>query len=75
MWSFSLILFISFSIHIDEKSDDTFFDSVKMLTDCFSNVYLTRREYVEYTFYSRLQADLNCMEDLLLVCIMCKVWT
>jgi hypothetical protein len=54
-----------YCIHVDAKSDESFFNTVKELTECFPNVFLTRRVKVYYAGYSRLQADFNCMDDLL----------
>ncbi|XP_040269778.1 beta-1,3-galactosyl-O-glycosyl-glycoprotein beta-1,6-N-acetylglucosaminyltransferase 3-like [Bufo bufo] len=55
-----------YCIHVDMKSSDTFFKAVKAITSCFPNVFLSsKRESVVYASWSRVQADLNCMEDLL----------
>nr|XP_039263934.1 beta-1,3-galactosyl-O-glycosyl-glycoprotein beta-1,6-N-acetylglucosaminyltransferase 3-like [Styela clava] len=54
-----------YCVHVDAKSDQSFKDGAKVLTDCFDNVFLASKPIdVRYTHWSRLQADLNCMEDL-----------
>ncbi|CAG5094609.1 Oidioi.mRNA.OKI2018_I69.XSR.g13707.t1.cds [Oikopleura dioica] len=55
-----------YCIHADKKSDNTFYQALVRLASCFPNVILaSKRETVTYAHYSRLQADFNCMEDLL----------
>lgn len=52
-------------IHVDEKSPDEFKASVKKIVDCLDNVFLVSKPVsVVYTHWSRVQADLNCMADL-----------
>ncbi|XP_039713248.1 N-acetyllactosaminide beta-1,6-N-acetylglucosaminyl-transferase-like [Pteropus medius] len=54
-----------YCIHVDEKATDTFKGSVKQLLNCFPNAFLaSRMEPVVYGGISRLQADLNCLKDL-----------
>ena len=56
----------SYCIHIDVKATTNFFLALQNLADCFPNVFVSKkREDVIYTHFSRLQADLNCMEVLL----------
>ncbi|XP_073506910.1 beta-1,3-galactosyl-O-glycosyl-glycoprotein beta-1,6-N-acetylglucosaminyltransferase 3-like [Phyllobates terribilis] len=55
-----------YCIHVDMKSSETFFGAVKAIVSCFHNVFVSsKRESVVYATWSRVQADLNCMEDLL----------
>lgn len=55
-----------YCIHVDVKSDVEFFKAVLSLVRCFNNVFVASRlETVVYWGYSRLQADINCMNDLL----------
>ncbi|KAM5299297.1 N-acetyllactosaminide beta-1,6-N-acetylglucosaminyl-transferase-like isoform 1-T1 [Ctenodactylus gundi] len=54
-----------YCIHVDKKSSDEFKRSVQQLLGCFPNAFLaSRMETVVYGGISRLQADLNCMKDL-----------
>ncbi|KAG8575932.1 hypothetical protein GDO81_009712 [Engystomops pustulosus] len=55
-----------YCIHVDLKSSRTFLEAVKAIASCFPNVFLSsKRESVVYATWSRVQADLYCMEDLL----------
>ncbi|XP_069812643.1 beta-1,3-galactosyl-O-glycosyl-glycoprotein beta-1,6-N-acetylglucosaminyltransferase 3-like [Dendropsophus ebraccatus] len=55
-----------YCIHVDLKSPETFFAAVKAISSCFPNVFVSsKRESVVYASWSRVQADLYCMEDLL----------
>ncbi|XP_075398775.1 beta-1,3-galactosyl-O-glycosyl-glycoprotein beta-1,6-N-acetylglucosaminyltransferase 4 [Tenrec ecaudatus] len=55
-----------YCIHYDHKSPDTFKVAMNNLAKCFSNVFIASKlESVEYAHISRLQADLNCLSDLL----------
>ncbi|XP_076813405.1 beta-1,3-galactosyl-O-glycosyl-glycoprotein beta-1,6-N-acetylglucosaminyltransferase-like [Clavelina lepadiformis] len=64
-----------YCIHIDLKST-SMFEAVKETASCFSNVFLaTKREDVVYAGFSRLQADINCMEDLVNVPVGLNNWT
>ncbi|XP_029807487.1 beta-1,3-galactosyl-O-glycosyl-glycoprotein beta-1,6-N-acetylglucosaminyltransferase 3 [Suricata suricatta] len=55
-----------YCIHVDEKSPETFKEAVKAITSCFPNVFIASKLVrVVYASWSRVQADLNCMEDLL----------
>lgn len=52
-----------YCVHVDQKASASFFDAVSSIAKCFPNVFLvTKREDVIYTHFSRLQADLNCMQ-------------
>ncbi|XP_053570714.1 N-acetyllactosaminide beta-1,6-N-acetylglucosaminyl-transferase [Bombina bombina] len=54
-----------YCIHVDEKANADFILAVHSLVDCFPNVFLSSKmEPVVYGGISRLQADLNCMKDL-----------
>ncbi|RNA17189.1 beta-1-3-galactosyl-O-glycosyl-glyco beta-1-6-N-acetylglucosaminyltransferase 3-like [Brachionus plicatilis] len=54
-----------YCIHIDSKSSSVFKESIKSIADCFDNVFITSRlENVFYASFDRLQADLNCLNDL-----------
>nr|XP_020037866.1 beta-1,3-galactosyl-O-glycosyl-glycoprotein beta-1,6-N-acetylglucosaminyltransferase 3 [Castor canadensis] len=55
-----------YCVHVDEKSPETFKMAVKAITSCFPNVFIASKLVpVVYASWSRVQADLNCMEDLL----------
>ncbi|KAM4581636.1 beta-1,3-galactosyl-O-glycosyl-glycoprotein beta-1,6-N-acetylglucosaminyltransferase 7 isoform 2-T3 [Fundulus diaphanus] len=55
-----------YCIHVDAKAPKEYQEAVQKLVSCFDNVFLTSRsETVTYAGFSRLQADLNCMKDLL----------
>ncbi|NWU94460.1 GCNT3 acetylglucosaminyltransferase, partial [Upupa epops] len=55
-----------YCIHIDSKAPAAFHEAVRAIVSCFPNVFVASRlEKVVYASWSRLQADLNCMEDLL----------
>lgn len=54
-----------YCIHVDLKSDQTFKDGASTLANCFDNVFVASNlTNVRYTHWSRVQADLNCMQDL-----------
>ncbi|XP_051752643.1 beta-1,3-galactosyl-O-glycosyl-glycoprotein beta-1,6-N-acetylglucosaminyltransferase 7 [Ctenopharyngodon idella] len=54
-----------YCIHIDDKAPEEYKTSVRNLSGCFSNVFLASvNEKVTYAGFSRLQADINCMKDL-----------
>eukprot|EP00069_Balaena_mysticetus_P003741 bmy_00848T0 len=55
-----------YCVHVDEKATTQFKKSVWQLLSCFQNAFLASKvEPVVYAGISRLQADLNCLEDLL----------
>ncbi|XP_009080455.1 PREDICTED: beta-1,3-galactosyl-O-glycosyl-glycoprotein beta-1,6-N-acetylglucosaminyltransferase 3, partial [Acanthisitta chloris] len=55
-----------YCVHIDSKSPAEFQEAVRAIAGCFPNVFVASRlESVVYASWSRLQADLNCMQDLL----------
>ncbi|XP_004712246.1 N-acetyllactosaminide beta-1,6-N-acetylglucosaminyl-transferase isoform X1 [Echinops telfairi] len=54
-----------YCIHVDEKAPSEFKQSVGQLLSCFQNAFIASKiEPVVYAGISRLQADLNCMRDL-----------
>ncbi|XP_007669598.1 beta-1,3-galactosyl-O-glycosyl-glycoprotein beta-1,6-N-acetylglucosaminyltransferase 7 [Ornithorhynchus anatinus] len=54
-----------YCIHIDEKSPKDYKAAVQTLVNCFENIFIaSKRESVVYAGFSRLQADINCMSDL-----------
>uniref|UniRef100_A0A4W4EUZ8 Glucosaminyl (N-acetyl) transferase family member 7 n=1 Tax=Electrophorus electricus TaxID=8005 RepID=A0A4W4EUZ8_ELEEL len=55
-----------YCIHVDVKAPENYKTSVRRLAGCFPNVFLASvSERVTYAGFSRLKADMNCMEDLL----------
>ncbi|XP_063779206.1 N-acetyllactosaminide beta-1,6-N-acetylglucosaminyl-transferase-like [Pseudophryne corroboree] len=55
-----------YCIHVDEKASADYLQAVDDLINCFPNAFLaSKMEPVVYAGISRLQADLNCMRDLL----------
>uniref|UniRef100_A0A8D0HA94 N-acetyllactosaminide beta-1,6-N-acetylglucosaminyl-transferase n=1 Tax=Sphenodon punctatus TaxID=8508 RepID=A0A8D0HA94_SPHPU len=55
-----------YCIHVDEKATNAFKQEVESLLRCFPNAFLSSKaEPVIYAGISRLQADVNCMKDLL----------
>ncbi|XP_068959563.1 N-acetyllactosaminide beta-1,6-N-acetylglucosaminyl-transferase-like [Petaurus breviceps papuanus] len=54
-----------YCIHVDKKATLEFYIEVGGFLNCFPNAFLASKlEYVVYGGISRLQADLNCMKDL-----------
>ncbi|XP_075997047.1 putative beta-1,3-galactosyl-O-glycosyl-glycoprotein beta-1,6-N-acetylglucosaminyltransferase 7 [Genypterus blacodes] len=54
-----------YCIHVDAKAPMEYQRAVDKLVSCFPNVLRSSRsERVTYAGFSRLQADLNCMKDL-----------
>ncbi|XP_057687987.1 beta-1,3-galactosyl-O-glycosyl-glycoprotein beta-1,6-N-acetylglucosaminyltransferase 4 [Corythoichthys intestinalis] len=55
-----------YCIHYDQKSSPTFIRAMENLAQCLSNVFVASQlQSVEYAHISRLNADLNCLSDLL----------
>nr|XP_006138892.2 N-acetyllactosaminide beta-1,6-N-acetylglucosaminyl-transferase [Pelodiscus sinensis] len=55
-----------YCVHVDEKATAEFKQEVETLLNCFPNAFVaSKNEPVIYAGISRLQADLNCMKDLL----------
>ncbi|XP_055049159.1 beta-1,3-galactosyl-O-glycosyl-glycoprotein beta-1,6-N-acetylglucosaminyltransferase 3 [Misgurnus anguillicaudatus] len=56
----------AYCVHIDQKSPDVFKEAVRAIVSCLPNVFVASKlENVVYASWSRVQADVNCMEDLL----------
>ncbi|RVE66098.1 hypothetical protein OJAV_G00123280 [Oryzias javanicus] len=54
-----------YCIHYDQKSPPQFTAAMEGLARCLPNVFIaSKRESVFYASISRLQADLNCLQDL-----------
>lgn len=54
-----------YCIHVDAKSPQTFISAIRAISDCFENVFVASKlETVTWAGFSRLQADVNCMQDL-----------
>ncbi|KAL2094582.1 hypothetical protein ACEWY4_009301 [Coilia grayii] len=55
-----------YCVHVDKKAPEPFMKAVEAIASCFPNVFVaTKLESVVYASWSRVQADLNCMRDLL----------
>ena len=55
-----------FCLHIDMDAKFEVHKAVQGIADCFDNVFVvSRKEYIVYGGFTRLQADLNCMDNLL----------
>ncbi|KAG7276228.1 hypothetical protein CRUP_018610 [Coryphaenoides rupestris] len=55
-----------YCVHVDKKSPQNFLNAVATIASCFPNVFIASKlESVVYASWSRVQADLNCMKDLL----------
>ncbi|XP_053386183.1 beta-1,3-galactosyl-O-glycosyl-glycoprotein beta-1,6-N-acetylglucosaminyltransferase-like [Mercenaria mercenaria] len=55
-----------FCLHVDADSKQEVHDAIQGIANCFNNVFVvSRKEYVVYAGFTRLQADINCMENLL----------
>lgn len=55
-----------YCIHIDKKSNKNFHAAIRSLVKCLDNVFIsTKTENIVYGGFSRLQADINCLRDLL----------
>ena len=55
----------AYCIHVDSKSTPVFRQAVESVVSCFDNVFVASRlEKIVYAGFSRLRADINCMEDL-----------
>ncbi|CAF1421171.1 unnamed protein product, partial [Adineta steineri] len=53
-----------YCVHVDSSALWSVFESVKSIVQCFDNIYLvSKREEITYATFSRLQADINCMND------------
>ncbi|XP_016406588.1 beta-1,3-galactosyl-O-glycosyl-glycoprotein beta-1,6-N-acetylglucosaminyltransferase 3-like [Sinocyclocheilus rhinocerous] len=55
-----------YCVHVDQKSPEIFKQAVRAIASCLTNVFVASKlESVIYTSWSRVQADINCMQDLL----------
>lgn len=55
-----------YCIHYDQKASPAFRKAIQNLAGCIRNVFVASKlESVEYAHISRLNADLNCLSDLL----------
>ncbi|XP_041082932.1 beta-1,3-galactosyl-O-glycosyl-glycoprotein beta-1,6-N-acetylglucosaminyltransferase 3-like [Polyodon spathula] len=55
-----------YCVHVDQKSPENFIKAVRAIVSCLPNVFVASKlEKVVYASWSRVQADLNCMKDLL----------
>ncbi|XP_066525471.1 beta-1,3-galactosyl-O-glycosyl-glycoprotein beta-1,6-N-acetylglucosaminyltransferase 3 [Hoplias malabaricus] len=55
-----------YCVHVDMKAPEMFKKAVKAITSCLPNVFVASKlESVVYASWSRVQADLNCIQDLL----------
>ena len=54
-----------YCIHVDAKQKPHILKAMRSIASCFDNVLIASKlERVTYAGYSRLQADINCMDDL-----------
>ncbi|XP_076969536.1 putative beta-1,3-galactosyl-O-glycosyl-glycoprotein beta-1,6-N-acetylglucosaminyltransferase 7 [Tamandua tetradactyla] len=54
-----------YCIHVDEKAPKKYKSAVQTLVNCFENIFISsKRKKVVYADFTRLQADINCMKDL-----------
>ncbi|KAI5627016.1 beta-1,3-galactosyl-O-glycosyl-glycoprotein beta-1,6-N-acetylglucosaminyltransferase 3, partial [Silurus asotus] len=55
-----------YCVHVDQKTPKIFLQAVSAIVSCLPNVFVASKlESVIYASWSRVQADLNCIEDLL----------
>ena len=55
-----------YCVHVDKDVSAEILQAVQSIAQCFNNVILaSKQEKVLYATFSRLQADLNCMHDLM----------
>ncbi|XP_051546382.1 beta-1,3-galactosyl-O-glycosyl-glycoprotein beta-1,6-N-acetylglucosaminyltransferase 3-like [Myxocyprinus asiaticus] len=55
-----------YCVHVDQKSPEIFKEAVRAIVSCLPNVFVASKlESVVYASWSRVQADINCMQDLL----------
>ncbi|XP_029378480.1 beta-1,3-galactosyl-O-glycosyl-glycoprotein beta-1,6-N-acetylglucosaminyltransferase 3 [Echeneis naucrates] len=54
-----------YCVHVDQKAPKDYQQAVRAIISCFPNVFVASKlEEVVYASWSRVQADLNCMKDL-----------
>ncbi|OWK62814.1 Beta-1,3-galactosyl-O-glycosyl-glycoprotein beta-1,6-N-acetylglucosaminyltransferase 4 [Lonchura striata] len=55
-----------YCIHYDQKAAKSFKSALNNLAKCFPNIFIASKlETVDYAHISRLQADFNCLSDLM----------
>ena len=55
-----------YCIHVDNKSSIVFKKAIESIVGCFDNIFITTQLLdIVYAGFNRLQADINCMNDLL----------
>ncbi|XP_067292534.1 beta-1,3-galactosyl-O-glycosyl-glycoprotein beta-1,6-N-acetylglucosaminyltransferase 3-like [Pseudorasbora parva] len=55
-----------YCVHMDQTSPEIFQEAVRAIVSCLPNVFVASKlENVIYASWSRVQADINCMQDLL----------
>ncbi|XP_010865441.1 beta-1,3-galactosyl-O-glycosyl-glycoprotein beta-1,6-N-acetylglucosaminyltransferase 4 [Esox lucius] len=55
-----------YCIHYDQKSSQSFIAAMRNLAQCLPNLFIASKlESVQYAHITRLNADLNCLNDLL----------
>ncbi|XP_026851539.2 beta-1,3-galactosyl-O-glycosyl-glycoprotein beta-1,6-N-acetylglucosaminyltransferase [Electrophorus electricus] len=55
-----------YCIHVDKKAPESVMTAINSIVSCFDNVFIASQlEKVIYASWSRVQADINCMRDLL----------
>ncbi|XP_051739254.1 beta-1,3-galactosyl-O-glycosyl-glycoprotein beta-1,6-N-acetylglucosaminyltransferase 3-like isoform X1 [Ctenopharyngodon idella] len=55
-----------YCVHVDQRSPEIFKEAVRAIASCLTNVFVASKlENVIYASWSRVQADINCMQDLL----------
>ncbi|KAH3866906.1 beta-1,3-galactosyl-O-glycosyl-glycoprotein beta-1,6-N-acetylglucosaminyltransferase-like [Dreissena polymorpha] len=54
-----------FCLHVDGDAAPEVHEAVQGIADCLYNVFVvSKKEFIVYAGFSRLQADINCMENL-----------
>ncbi|KAL3864370.1 hypothetical protein ACJMK2_006060 [Sinanodonta woodiana] len=55
-----------YCVHVDLEADPVVHSGIDAIASCFDNVFVvSKKESVVYAGFTRLQADINCMKDLL----------
>ncbi|KAK9952492.1 hypothetical protein ABG768_018331 [Culter alburnus] len=55
-----------YCVHVDQRSPEIFKEAVRVIASCLTNMFVASKlETVIYASWSRVQADINCMQDLL----------
>ena len=56
-----------YCIHVDRKASGDIKQSIINIAQCLPNVFIARKlEDVQYATFSRLKADINCLQDLII---------